>query len=174
MALRDNEQYYYFKMRLGKPYEIKVTAVHVNTILNRIYQEMTTEQREFYLEHPDATVMEVWDCELVPPYVPPAPDVAEYARAKAQDFKDACIGSVSVTAMEYAMANAVLAGTSINYPGSRHYTLSEAKAVMKRFMDESAAAMDLYDTLSVSILAASSRKEADAAFDAAMAASFHP
>ena len=105
MALRDNEQqYYYFKMRSGKPYEIKVTAVHINLLINLIYQEMTTEQREFYLEHPDATVMEVWNCELVPPYVPPTPDVQEYAAEKAKELKEVCYGSVTVASLEYAIA----------------------------------------------------------------------
>lgn len=170
MGLLDNRTtYYYFKLRNGEEYAIKATTIEINTGIMRMYRELTAEQKEFYLANPTASVEEVVNCRLIPLYVPPAPDVAEYARAKSQDFKDACIGSVSVTAMEYAMSNAVLAGTSINYSGTKHYTLSEAKAVMKRFMDESAAAMDMYDSHAAAIMAATSREEADAAFDAAMA-----
>lgn len=170
MGLLDNRTtYYYFKLRNSEEYAIKATTIEINTGIMRMYRELTAEQKEFYLANPTASVEEVVNCRLIPPYVPPASDVAEYARAKSQDFKDACISSVSVTAMEYAMANTVLAGTSINYSGTKHYTFAEAKAVMKRFMDESAAAMDLYDRHASSIMSATSREEADAAFDAAMA-----
>lgn len=170
MALMDNEQYYYFKMRLGKPYEIKVTAVHINLLINLLYQEMTTEQREFYLEHPDATVMEVWNCELVPPYVPPTPDVSEYAAEKNKGLKEACLATVSVSTIEYAMANACLAGTALVYSGAQHYTTVQARALMKTFMDESDHAMTVYETYSPQISEASTIEAIDALYEQAIAA----
>lgn len=170
MALRDNEQqYYYFKMRLGSPYGIKVTDIHINTVINRIYVEMTAEQRTFYLEHPTASVQEVWDCELVPPYVPPTPDVEQYAAMKVFELENVCQSSVSVTAMEYMMANAVLAGTSIAYSGEKYYSTTEARAVMKRFMDESALCMGVLAKYRPQITAAATTDEIDTIFDAAIA-----
>lgn len=167
MALRDNEQqYYYFKMRLGRPYEIKVTAVYVNTLINIIYQEMTVEQREFYLEHPDATVMEVWACELVPPYVPPTPDVQEYAVEKAKELKEVCYFSVTVTSLEYAMAedkvNNVLADS--------YYSLSEANAVLTSFRTQSKKAMQVINTYTPQILAASTIEAVDTLYNQAIEA----
>jgi len=164
MALRDNEQYYYFKMRLGKPYEIKVTAVHVNTILNRIYQEMTTEQREFYLEHPDATVMEVWDCELVPPYVPPTPDVQEYAAEKVKELKEVCYLSVTVTTLEFAVAIDKVE----NPTASCYYGLAEAQRVVSDFRTQSKKAMTVYVTYKPRIEAASSVEAIDEVYNQAM------
>lgn len=164
----DNEQYYYFKMRLGKPYEIKATPIHINTVINRIYVEMTAEQQAFYLENPTATVQEVWNCELTPPYVAPTPDVTEYAATKVRELKEACLASISVTTVEYAMANAVLAGTSLTYSGAKHYTATEAKAVMKRFMDESDAAMTVYETYSASMSSASSVEDVDTLYGEAV------
>lgn len=165
MALRDNEQqYYYFKMRLGRPYEIKVTAVHINTLINLIYQEMTTEQREFYLEHPDATVMEVWNCELVPPYVPPTPDVQEYAAEKVKELKEVCYSSVTVTSLEYAAAedkvNNVLADS--------YYSLAEANAVLTSFRTQSKKAMQVISTYTPQILAASTIEAVDTLYSQAV------
>lgn len=167
MALRDNEQqYYYFKMRLGRPHEIKVTAVHVNTILNRIYQEMTTEQREFYLAHPDATVMEVWNCELVPPYVPPTPDVQEYAADKVKELREVCYLSVTVTSLEYAAAedkvNNVLADS--------YYSLSEANSVLTSFRTQSKKALQVISTYTPQILAASTNEAVDTLYNQAIEA----
>ena len=166
MALRDNEQYYYFKMRLGKPYEIKVTAVHVNTILNHIYQEMTTEQREFYLEHPDATVMEVWNCELVPPYVPPTPDVQEYAAEKAKELKEVCYFSVTVTSLEYAAAE----DKGNNVLADSYYSLAEANAVLTSFRTQSKKAMQVISTYTPQILAASTIEDVDTLYNQAIEA----
>lgn len=160
--------YYYFKLRNGNPYTIKVSLIPINTTINRSYVAMTEEQKSFYLEHPTATVMEVWDCQLTPPYVPPTPDVQEYAADKVKELKDACYGSVSVTSLEYAMANACLAGTSILYSGNKYYTTNEAKAVMKRFMDESCHAMQVLDTYKPQIEAAQTIEAIDEIYQQAM------
>lgn len=168
MATRENEQYYYFKMRLGSPYEIKVTAVHINTVINLIYQEMTAEQKEFYLEHPTASVMEVWNCQLIPPYVPPTPDVQEYANEKVRELKEVCYASVTIDELQYAMANAVLAGTSIAYAGKKHYSTSEAIAIMKQFMDESDKAVTVYETYKARIEAAVSVESIDLIYEEAI------
>lgn len=170
MAILDIEKYYYFKLRSGSPYAIKESVIRINTVINRLYQEMTTEQKEFYLEHPTATVMEVWNCELVPPYVPPTPDVAEYANEKVKELKEACYASVTIDELQYAMANAVLAGTSIAYAGKKHYSTSEAIAIMKQFMDESDKAVTVYETYKARIEAAVSVESVDLIYNEAMEA----
>lgn len=166
MATRENEQYYYFKMRLGNPYEIKVTAVHINTVINLIYREMTNEQKEFYLEHPTATVMEVWNCEIIPPYVPPTPDVQEYAAQKVKELKEACYASVTVTSLEYAMAedkvNNVLADC--------YYSLKEAQKVVADFRSQSKKAMQTFDNYGTRILAASTIEAVDTLYNQAIEA----
>lgn len=170
MAIVDIERYYYFKLRNGNPYAIKVSLVPINTTINRSYVEMTEEQKAFYLEHPTATVMEVWNCEITPPYVPHTPDVAEYAAQKVKELKDACYGSISVTSLEYAMSNACLAGTSILYSGNKYYTTNEAKAVMKRFMDESCHAMQVLNTYKTQIESAQTIEAVDTVYQQAMEA----
>ena len=165
MALRDNEQqYYYFKMRSGRPYEIKVTAVHINLLINLIYQEMTAEQREFYLANPTASVMEVWDCELVPPYVPPTPDVAEYANGKAKELKEVCYGSVNVTELEFAMAIDKVE----NPTASCYYGLTDAHRVVSDFRTQSKKAMQVIDTYTPQILAASTIEAVDTLYNQAV------
>lgn len=167
MSLRDNEQqYYYFKMRSGKPYEIKVTAVHINLLINLIYQEMTAEQQAFYLANPTASVMEVWNCELTPPYVPPTPDVQEYAAEKAKELKEVCYFSVTVTSLEYAAAedkvNNVLADS--------YYSLAEANAVLTSFRTQSKKAMRVISTYTPQILAASNIEAVDTLYNQAVEA----
>lgn len=164
------DKYYYFKLRNGVEYEIKVTIIHINTTINRNYREMTDEQREFYIANPTATVQEVVNCQLTPPYVPPTPDMQDYINAKLKELKDACYASVSVTSLEYAMANAVLAGTSISYTGEKYYSTNDAKTIMKRFMDESYHAMTVYDTYSTQIEVASSIDAVDTLYNQAIAA----
>jgi hypothetical protein len=167
MALRDNEQlYYYFKMRLGKPYEIKVTAFHINTSINRIYVEMTQEQQAFYLANPTATVQEVWNCELVPSYVPPTPDVAEYAAQRVKELKEACYGTVTVTSLEFAMAIDKVE----NPTASCYYNLTDAQRVVSSFRNQSKAAMTVFDTYRPQIEAAASVEAVDELYNQAIAA----
>lgn len=161
MAILDIDKYYYFKLRNGNPYQIKVESFPINTAIMRNFVELTTEQREFYLANPTATVQEVVNCQLTPPYVPPTPDVQEYAAQKVKELHDACYASISVTNLEYAMANACLAGTLVAYSGDKYYTTIQAKTIMKTFMDESAHAMDVYDTYKPQIEAASTIEAID-------------
>lgn len=167
MALIDSEQqYYYFKMRLGRPYEIKATTVHINTVINLIYQEMTTEQKEFYLENPTASVIEVWNCELTPPYVPPAQDVAEYANEKVKELKEACYASITVTKLECDMA----LDKTQNITADSYYSITEARNVLSDFRSQSKHAMQTFDTYSKQILAASTIKDVDALYNQAIEA----
>lgn len=69
--------YYYFKQRNGHKYAIITNAEPINTGIMNMFVELTNEQRNFYLEHPTATVKEVEACELTPPYVPPVPSIEE-------------------------------------------------------------------------------------------------
>lgn len=166
MAILDIEKYYYFKMRNGSPYDIKESVIHINMTINRLYQEMTEEQKEFYLENPTATVMEVWNCELTPPYVPPTPDVSEYAAQKVKDLKEACYGSISITTLEFAMAIDKVE----NITASSYYDITTARQVLTDFRNQSKKAMQTFDTYSVQILAASTIEAVDALYNQAVEA----
>ena len=160
------EKYYYFKLMNGSPYRIKEFTIQINTTINRNYVEMTAAQKAFYLEHPTATVQEVWNCELTPPYVPPAPDVQEYANEKVKELKEACYGSVTVTSLEYAMAedkiNNVLADS--------YYSLSEANTVVSSFRTQSKHAMQVFYTYKPQIEAASTIEAIDTLYNTAIEA----
>ena len=167
MAILDIERYYYFKMRNGNPYAIKVSLVPINTTINRSYVEMTEEQKAFYLEHPTATVMEVWDCQLTPPYVPPTPDVQKYAADKVKELKAACYGSVSVTSLEYAMAI-----DKIENPASIacYYNLTKAIQVRDDFRSQSKHAMQVLDTYKPQIESAQTIEAIDTIYQQAIEA----
>ena len=167
MAILDIERYYYFKMRNGNPYAIKVSLVPINTTINRSYVEMTEEQKAFYLEHPTATVMEVWNCEITPPYVPPTPDVQEYAQQKVKELKVACYGSVSVTTLEFAMAI-----DKIENPASTacYYNLTKAIQVRDDFRSQSKHAMQVLNTYKTQIESAQTIEAVDEIYQQAMEA----
>ena len=154
-------------MRNGNPYAIKVSLVPINTTINRSYVEMTEEQKAFYLEHPTATVMEVWDCQLTPPYVPPTPDVAEYAQEKLKELKDACYSSVSVTTLEFAMAI-----DKIENPASTacYYNLTKAIQVRDDFRSQSKHAMQVLNTYKTQIESAQTIEAVDEIYQQAMEA----
>ena len=165
MAILDINKYYYFKLRNGNPYAIKVSIVPINTTINRSYVAMTEEQKAFYLEHPTATVMEVWNCEITPPYVPPTPDVAEYAADKVKELKDACYGSVSVTSLEFAMAI-----DKIENPASTacYYNLTKAIQVRDDFRSQSKHAMQVLDTYKTQIESAQTIEAVDTIYQQAI------
>ena len=154
--------YYYYFVR-GKKIERFITPMYGSWFV-----ELTPEQLDFYLANPNATVQEVVNCQLTPPYVPPAPDVQEYAAMKVRELHDACYDSISVTNLEYAMANACLAGTSIAYSGDKYYTTAQAIAVMKTFMNESTHAITIYDTYKPQIEAASTIEAIDTLYNTAI------
>lgn len=166
---RDNEQlYYYFKVNIltGNPYAIKVTPININTVINKIYVEMTEEQNEFYLEHPDASVMEVWNCEIIPPYVPPTPDVQEYASEKVKNLKDDCYNAVTITSLEFAMAIDKVE----NPTASCYYNLTDATRVVTSFRSQSKTAMTVFDTYSPQISAAATIEAIDTLYETAIQA----
>lgn len=168
MAILDTNKYYYFRLRNGQPYAIKESLVPINTNIMHNYQELTAGQIAFYLEHPAASIAEIVKCELNPPHIPPIPDLQEYIAKKVKELKDACHASLSVTSLEYAMANAVLAGTALTYTGDKYYTTIQAKAVMKQFMDESKHAITIYDTYKPQIEGALSTESVDTIYNAAI------
>lgn len=157
MAIKDIDKYYYFKLHNGAEYAVKVTAIRINTAIMTMYRELTDQQREFYIDHPTASIHEIVQAHLDPPYVPPTPDVREYAEQKVKELKEACYGSVAVTSLEYAMAedkvNNVLADC--------YYSLTEAQKVCTNFRSQSKKAMQVFDTYSPQILSAVTIEEVD-------------
>lgn len=159
------ETYYYFVLKNeNTPYKIKVRKIPINTTIMAMYREMTTEQREFYLANPTATVMEVWNCELTPPYVPPTPDVQEYAAQKVKELKDACYASVSVSDLEFAMA----IDKTENITADSYYSLVDARRVVSDFRAQSKKAMTVYDTYKTQIEAASTIEDIDTLYNTAI------
>lgn len=164
MAILDINKYHYFKLRNGSPYKIVDFLVPIDTSINRVYVAFTSEQLEFYLAHPTANVMEVWNCELTPPYVPPTPDVQEYAAMKVNELKNACYASVTITSLEYAVAedkvNNVLANS--------YYSLTEANSLLSDFRSQSKKALTVFYTYKPQIEAASTIEEVDTIYEQAI------
>ena len=163
---KNTELYYYFKLRGGVEYEIKVTAVHINTAIMRMYREMTDEQREFYLAHPTATVQEVVQCRLNPPYVPPTPDLEAYIEQKVKELKEACYASVTVTSLEYAMAEDKVN----NITADSYYSITEARNVLSDFRSQSKHAVQVFDAHSPQIEASQSIEAVDTLYNQAIEA----
>lgn len=135
-------KHYYFKLKNGVEYAIKETIVEINTSIMRMYRELTAEQREFYFANPNASVQEVVNCQLIPPYVPPTPDVQEYAAQRARELKEACYAAVGITSLEYAMAIDKVE----NITADSFYSLTEAKRVVSDFRTQSKKAMTVFAT----------------------------
>jgi len=64
-------KYYYFKKRNGVVMSIVSYDYEINTFLNTWLVPLNEKQLAFYRNNPKASPMEVWNCELIPPYVPP-------------------------------------------------------------------------------------------------------
>ena len=161
--------YYYFRVRRPSiteivPYGIKESAMYIDDNIMLNFKQMTEEQKAFYLEHPTASVMEVWNCEITPPYVPPTPDVQEYAAQKVKELKDACYGSVSVTSLEYAMAIDKVE----NITADSYYNITQARQVLADFRTQSKHAMQVYDSYKTQIEDAQTIEAIDDIYQQAM------
>lgn len=44
---------------------------------NPAFERLTDKQADFYREHPGASVKEVRECKIIPPYIPPVPSITE-------------------------------------------------------------------------------------------------
>lgn len=128
------------------------------------FVELTPEQKEFYLANPNATVQEVVNCQLTPPYVPPTQDVQEYAVQKVKELKDACYASVSISDLEFAAAedkvNNVLADS--------FYSLTEANRVLADFRTRSKKTLTIINTYTPQIEAASTIEDVDTIYNTAI------
>jgi len=151
-------------MSNGRPYAIKEFLIEINTTIMRNFQAFTQEQLDFYFEHPTASVMEVWNCELIPPYVPPTPDVSEYAAMKVKELKDACYASVTVTSLEYAAAEDKVN----NITADSYYSLIQANQVLSDFRTQSKKALTVKNTYTPQIEAASTIEAIDTLYNTAI------
>lgn len=150
--------YYYYFVR-GVKIERFITPMYGSWFV-----ELTYEQREFYLANPNATVQEVVNCQLTSPYVPPTPDVQEYAADKVKELKKACYGSVSVTSLEFAMA----IDKVLNIAADSYYSLPEARQVVSDFRSQSKHVMQVYDTYKQQIESAKTIEDIDTIYEQAM------
>lgn len=156
--------YYYFKLRNGVEYAIKETQIVINCAIMRMYRELTEEQREFHLANPTASVQEVVACQLTPPYVPPAPELSSYIALKVAELEQVCKESISVTPLEYAMAN-----DKFEHPtASSYYNFAQAQSIVSTFRSQSKMAMDTRDTYTERIRGAHSVEAVDEAYNEAI------
>ena len=70
-------RFFYFKIKNNIYKSIEEFDYKINTTLNPCWKELTEEQTEFYLEHPTASIKEIRECQLQPPYIPPVPTIKE-------------------------------------------------------------------------------------------------
>lgn len=158
-------KYYYFRINLaGQPYAVKVSVIPIDTAIMRNFSAMSDEQVAFYLAHPDASIAEIVACELMPPYVPPTPELSEYIERKAAELKDACYGAVTITSLQYAMALDKVE----NITADSYYSLTEARQVVSDFRSQSKHAMTVLNTYKPQIEAAQSVEDVDAVFEEAI------
>ncbi len=165
MVMAINELlYYYFKLKNGSPYAIIVWPIPVNTTAMTAYRELTEAQKAFYLANPSASALEVWKCELSPPYVPTTPDLQEYIAQKVKELKDACYASVTVTTLEYAAAKDKIN----NITADSFFSLTEANKVVNSFRTQSKKALTVYNAYKPQIEAASTVDAVDIVYTQAI------
>lgn len=158
-------KYYYFRINLaGQPYAVKVSVIPIDTAIMRNFSAMSDEQVAFYLAHPDASIAEIVACELVPPYVPPTPELSDYIERKVAELKDACYGAVTVTSLQYAMAE----DKTNNITADSFYSLTEARKILNDFRAESKKAMTVFSTYKPQIESAQTIEAVDTIYQQAI------
>lgn len=124
--------YYYF----WNNKRIIESVLQLPTKFNPSLTELTQEQVEFYLANPTATVQEVMNCALTPPYVPPPTELEDLKSSALSELRDAyCLKMARYSELDVAMALASQTAisniwlTSLQTP----YSLNESKDIIKGF-----------------------------------------
>jgi len=100
--------YYFFRLNdFGKEYAIKITPICINTEIMKSFREMTENQKQFYLQHPYASIREIVNCELYPPYVPPEEPIETTRENAIKRLDTASRYTIGTFVDNLAFANAV-------------------------------------------------------------------
>lgn len=166
MGLLSDNEYYYFYTKNGTT-TIKVLSFKLNTKLYKNYEEMTEEQVEFYLAHPEASVEEVRNCKMNE-VVEVSEDVATAIATAISELKGVYASSVKVSDLEWAAAvtdflkqnNAL---TLKDVPDLMDN--ADSREVIKNFATSYQASRSLYAEGKAAIEAATSEEEVYSTLD---------
>lgn len=166
MGILNNEYYYYFKTKNGVTTIVR-WGVRINTSINRNYVELTPEQVEFYLAHPEASVEEVRNCKMNE-VVEVSEDVATAIATAISELKGVYASSVKVSDLEWAAAvtdflkqnNAL---TLKDVPDLMDN--ADSREVIKNFATSYQASKSLYAEGKAAIEAATSEEEVYSTLD---------
>jgi hypothetical protein len=155
--------YYYFRKRNNQIVDILSFDHKINTLLNRWLVPLTDDQVDFYIDHPAASILEVQNCALTPM---PTIDVQEYIAGKIEELRAACMGSIKVSLLEYAMAEDKVN----NITAESYYSPISAQQKIKDFRSQSKHAMEVFATYSERMGNAVSVEDVDDLYVQAMSA----
>lgn len=166
MGILNNEYYYYFKTKNGVTTIVR-WGVRINTSINRNYVELTPEQVEFYLAHPEASVEEVRNCKMNE-VVEVSEDIATAIATAISELKGGYASSVKVSDLEWAAAvtdflkqnNAL---TLKDVPDLMDN--ADSREVIKNFATSYQASRSLYAEGKAAIEAATSEEEVYSTLD---------
>ena len=144
MAIRNINYYYYFVTNL---FGRETIEKFITPMLLIGYEELTDEQREFYLANPTASVEEVRKCKLNPPYVPPSPSIVQLQDEAKRQLKEAYLTKMSrYTDLQVAMAvTSHIALTTLTIADKCPYSLKEANDIIEGFNSLSKDAKTIYE-----------------------------
>lgn len=85
---------------------------------NPAFEKLTPEQVAFYHEHPNASIKEIRECKIIPPYIPPVPSITELKEQAIKDidnmsrvtlgkFADVLTFSNTIASTVYAKGNGI-------------------------------------------------------------------
>lgn len=137
-----NKHYYFFRNRIVS-FNTKLIAA-----FNSAYVELTPEQVEFYLAHPEASVEEVRNCQLYEPYVEPTPELEELRdNAKRELMNAYCLkmGRYSEIDVALAVASRICIQNVWLTQSNCAYTNDEAKEIIKGFVQLGKSAKAIYE-----------------------------
>lgn len=149
--------YYFYNNR-----KVVESETPIDTNINKEFVELTSEESEFYVKNPNATISEVKNKSL---YKAPEINTKEYAEGKLVELEDLCNSSITIPIQDYLLAIACVDEKSSIYTGAKYYSSKDALAIIKQFMDESTNAHLTYDKYSKQMLSTKSGEGVDSAID---------
>lgn len=137
-----NKHYYFFRNRIVS-FNTKLIAA-----FNSAYVELTPEQVEFYLAHPEASVEEVRNCKLYEPYIEPTPELEELRADAKKKVKEAYymkMGQYSELDIALAISSRICIQNLWLTQSACVYSTDEAKEVIRGFVQLGKSAKPIYE-----------------------------
>lgn len=130
---------------------------------NPAFERLTDEQVAFYHEHPNASVKEVRECRIIPPYIPPVPSISELREQAIHDVDTKSRTTIGTFADVLTFSNTIASTVYAKAKGIEPiYSDEKVLKTATNFLIVGKLCRDLFEEMKTRIEAATTASEIEA------------